>query len=295
MPKNPVRIPVPLRLGQGFVAVTMTGNITLTDQSETLQRFNPDGAHTYTLPPSTSWHEGMMFALWHVGSSNNVILANAAASTLVTLSPGDLGVAFCASDGTWTAVRIDAGGLTTAADIIAEITSGAGVTVDGVLLKDAQVSTNTINELTAAAGVTIDGVLLKDSEVKTDTVIEKTSAAGVTLDGLQIKDASVRPTVHADPGDAGAIPVTSTGTCAVTTAGAETRTLAIPTFAGQRLTIVCTVYVGDAVITSAQAINVAGNTLITLEAAGNAIELVAVSVAGALRWRVVFNDGCTLA
>ena len=37
------------------------------------------------------------------------------------------------------------------------------MTVDGVLLKDSQVSTNVINEKTAAAGVTADGVLLKDN------------------------------------------------------------------------------------------------------------------------------------
>lgn len=50
-------------------------------------------------------------------------------------------------------------------DIINEETSGSGVTVDGVLIKDSQVTTNTINEKTAAAGVTADGVLLKDSKV----------------------------------------------------------------------------------------------------------------------------------
>ncbi|KKK59936.1 hypothetical protein LCGC14_3029380 [marine sediment metagenome] len=48
--------------------------------------------------------------------------------------------------------------------------------------------TDTITERTPAAGVTIDGVLLKDSEVTTDAINEKTSEAGVTIDGLLIKD-----------------------------------------------------------------------------------------------------------
>lgn len=93
------------------------------------------------------------------------------------------------------------------ADEINEATSAAGVTVDGVLLKDggivcadaATLEVDTINEATNAAGVTLDGVLLKDNivtvgtggTVKTDTVTEKTSAAGVTVDGVKLKDAEV--------------------------------------------------------------------------------------------------------
>lgn len=54
-------------------------------------------------------------------------------------------------------------------------------------------STDTISEKTAAAGVTIDGVLLKDNdvsadEVSTDTISEKTSSTGVTIDGVLLKD-----------------------------------------------------------------------------------------------------------
>jgi len=76
-------------------------------------------------------------------------------------------------------------------DTVSEKTAAAGVTVDGVLLKDSQVSTDQINEKTSAAGVTIDGVLLKDSEVTTDVIKEKTSAAGVTIDSVLLKDGMV--------------------------------------------------------------------------------------------------------
>lgn len=95
----------------------------------------------------------------------------------------------------------------------------------------------------------------------------------------------------ADPGDAGAIAVTRSGSCALTSGGAETRTLAIPTFKGQRLSIYCDTYVGDIVITSAQALNQAGNNTMTLGAARDTIELVAITVGGALRWEIMATNG----
>ena len=98
----------------------------------------------------------------------------------------------------------------------------------------------------------------------------------------------------ADPGNGGAIPVTVSGVCNLTSAGAETRTLAIPTFIGQELTINCDTYIGNIVITSAQAINQAGNTVMTFGAARDCIVLKAVTVGGSRRWVVVANDGVAL-
>lgn len=49
-------------------------------------------------------------------------------------------------------------------------------------------TTNIISEKTAGTGVTVDGVLLKDSQVTTDVILEKTGAAGVTIDGVLLKD-----------------------------------------------------------------------------------------------------------
>lgn len=97
-----------------------------------------------------------------------------------------------------------------------------------------------------------------------------------------------------DPGNGLAIPVTSSGICALTTAGAETRTLAIPTVAGQRLVLHCDTYVGDCVITVAAQINPAGNTVITMGNAGDMIDLVAITVGSALQWSVAGNNGCGL-
>jgi len=103
------------------------------------------------------------------------------------------------------------------------------------------------------------------------------------------------PVAIADPGDGGAIPVTRSGQVAITTTGVDdTRTLAIPTFAGQRLDISLDVDAGDAVITVAGGVNQTGNNTLTGADAGDHIELVGVQVAGALVWRVVANDGFAL-
>ena len=111
------------------------------------------------------------------------------------------------------------GGIET--DTINEKTLNAGVTVDGVLLKDDivcadKVTVNTIelktpgpgicflnpilvdliNEKTLNAGVTVDGVLIKDfkvcaNEVQTSLISEKTLNAGVLIDGVLLKDNNV--------------------------------------------------------------------------------------------------------
>jgi hypothetical protein len=99
----------------------------------------------------------------------------------------------------------------------------------------------------------------------------------------------------ADPGDGGAIPVTRSGTVAITTTGVDdTRTLAIPGKAGIKLAISLDVDGGDAVITVAAAINQTGNNTITMGDAGDTVVLAAVQVGGALVWRLIVNDGAAL-
>lgn len=103
------------------------------------------------------------------------------------------------------------------------------------------------------------------------------------------------PIAIADPGDAGAIPVTRSGSVAITTTGVvDTRTLAIPTFDNQRIVLSLDVDAGDAVVTVASAANQAGNNTLTMADAGDVIELIAVQVAGALVWRIGANDGVAL-
>jgi hypothetical protein len=119
-------------------------------------------------------------------------------------------------------------------------------------------------------------------------------ASGETVDlaGAVVKGIGSALT---DPGTAAAIPVTRSASVAIVTAGSETNTLAIPAFVGQTLSLYADTYaVGNRVVTSAQRINQAGNTIMTFGAAGDFIKLEAITIAGALRWQVVANDGVAL-
>ena len=98
----------------------------------------------------------------------------------------------------------------------------------------------------------------------------------------------------ADPGASGAIPVTASGHVELVTAGAETRTIAAPTFLGEELLISFKTKVGNCVVTVATTVNVAGNNTITFSAVQQALRLQAVANATNLRWSVVSIDGAAL-
>jgi hypothetical protein len=74
-------------------------------------------------------------------------------------------------------------------DTISELTTDAGVTVDGVLLKNgggvfadgASIEVDIVNEATTDAGVTIDTTLIKDKVLKIDEIDEDTASNGITL------------------------------------------------------------------------------------------------------------------
>jgi len=135
----------------------------------------------------------------------------------------------------------------------------------------------------AASAITVADTAGLTAETEVEAVI------------TELLPAVSRVAIIADPGDAGAIPVIRSGNVAITTAAAETRTLADPGSVGLTLAISCDVYaVGDAVIAVATAFNTTGNNRITLEAAGDAVVLTSVQVGGAPVWRLVNNDGATL-
>jgi len=116
----------------------------------------------------------------------------------------------------------------------------------------------------------------------------------VRLDG--IASVASNPVVAniADPGSAGAIPVTASGHCDIVTAAAETRTLAAPSFEGQELLLAMKTDGGNCVITCATTVNQTGNNTITMDDAGDAVLLVAKANGANKRWSVVCNDGCAL-
>ena len=104
-------------------------------------------------------------------------------------------------------------------------------------------------------------------------------------------------TALADPGTGAAIPVTKSAHVALTigSAGAETNTLAIPTFIGQRMIIALDVVgTGTRVVTVTGNVNQTGNNTLTFGTARDACVLEATQVAGALVWVITANDGVGL-
>lgn len=124
------------------------------------------------------------------------------------------------------------------------------------------------------AGI-IDGGTGTDKSIKDNP--------GSTIDGL-----------IADPGDAGAIPVTQSGHVALVTGGAETRTMAIPSVTGTEIHLSLKTDGGDCVVTVAGPVNVAGNTVLTFDNESEHILLKAIDANGTLEWSVVANDGVGL-
>lgn len=120
------------------------------------------------------------------------------------------------------------------------------------------------------------------------------SATGFIILMPQLVGTNALENLIADPGNAGAIPVTASGVVALTTAGVETRTLADPTVIGQQLVIIHAVDGGSAAITAASAVNQAGNTIMTQTEVNDSVMLTAVKIGSALKWRITANDGTVL-
>lgn len=107
----------------------------------------------------------------------------------------------------------------------------------------------------------------------------------------EINARGVEPVVIADPGNGGAIDVSRSGIIEITTAGAETRTLADPVFRGQQIDIVMVVDGGDCVITAASPVNQTGHTTITLSAIGGFIRLVGkYNAIDGWEWQEIMED-----
>jgi hypothetical protein len=100
--------------------------------------------------------------------------------------------------------------------------------------------------------------------------------------------------VVADPGNAGAIAVTKSGSCPLVSGGAETRTLAIPSYVGQQLALNMKTDGGDITLTVASAFNQAGNNTIVFNDVGDTVHLRAIDKSGTLCWRLTSNDGAAL-
>jgi hypothetical protein len=156
-------------------------------------------------------------------------------------------------------------------------------------------TTDTVDGALDAIALQLGGATDATYNFTDNHVLADNDAVYAALNKLDTAIGKYVPLPIADPGTGAAIPVTRSVSVPITTAAAETNTLAIPAFVGQKLHLVCDVYaVGDRVITSAQRINQAGNTIMTFGAAGDFIALEAVQIGGALRWQVTHNDGVAL-
>jgi hypothetical protein len=93
-----------------------------------------------------------------------------------------------------------------------------------------------------------------------------------------------------DPGDAASIDATFSGVCALTSAAAETRTLPIPTYIGQWITIILDTDGGDVTLTVTSGYDSGGTTTAIFSTAGQTMEFRGATVGGALRWRLVGNE-----
>lgn len=156
-----------LRIRNGVAKFTLTEAATLTARSPNFIDIDPNGTKVVTLPAEGD-SDGLVF--WIInsgGAGEDITLNDDSGSLVVTINEDEAAMVAC--DGTTWRVH---------------------------MLTSVELSTlrvDTINEATSGSGVTVDGVLLKDSQVKTDVILEKTGAAGVTADGLRLKDATVKP------------------------------------------------------------------------------------------------------
>jgi hypothetical protein len=161
------RVSAQLALKNGLNVETLTGTFTLTKQSATFQKLDPGGAsRNVVLPAIDPAYGPFLIENTADAAENLVVKAPDGTTTIATLARGEAAWLMVDTDGTDAWVAVDQHGTTGDAGLVGD----------------------TVSELTAAAGVTVDGVLLKDSTVTTDTIYEKTPASGVTVDGCLIND-----------------------------------------------------------------------------------------------------------
>ena len=146
-----------------------------------------------------------------------------------------------------------------------------------------------------------------DSEHIADGAVDLAHMSANSVDSDQYVDGSIdtehlaaitTPTAKAIvAAHEAAIPVTGNGNLALTIAGVETNSLAVPTFAGQILTISADTVSGEGskrTITVAAPVNTTGNNTLTFDAAGEFISLYGIKLGATFAWRVLASDGVGL-
>lgn len=130
-----------LRLAAGGVtSSTLSGAVTLDGQSSNFLQYDPGGSsRNVTFPAESDYANGFFFVANAASDAGELlVLKDDAAVTKLSLDKGEVGLMFC--DGTaWYGVALQRAGTITA-DVISELTAAAGVTIDGLRIKDAAVT-----------------------------------------------------------------------------------------------------------------------------------------------------------
>ncbi len=241
--------------------------------------------------------------------------ASQAAARTYTIPDAGSNASFAMSEGAQTLNGLKTFGDGIAADTIAEETAGAGVTVDGALLKDNSIALadGLVSNLAVKLGVdanngiygvsdtqmgfAVEGVLVAGTDTNgffADNISEKTATVGVTVDGVLCKDGGVSANsmfagfyltaAENTLTGAGAVSVANYKTSLDTNAGAAAITLAAGTQIGQMKKILMTVDGGDATLT------LTGYTSIVFNDATDYVILLWNGAA----WFVLENSGTTV-
>lgn len=213
------RVSAQLAMKNGLNVETLTGTFTLTKQSATFQKLDPGGASRNVVLPAISPSFGPFLVENTADAAENLVVkAPDGTTTIATLARGEVAWFMVDTDGTDAWVAVDQHGSTGDAslvgDTVSELTAAAGVTVDGLLIKDGKVDLNGVagalildadaDTLIGAStddeiDVTVSGAAdfkilantfraLSGSSIETDTIAETTATSGVTVDGCLIKD-----------------------------------------------------------------------------------------------------------
>ena len=183
------------------------------------------------------------------------------------------------------------GGIADVKKATGAITAGAAVywDADGIPLS---VDTGVVGALTTTAtnNTFVGWAVIAAAELATTAKVKFFGSPAVTANHYGPLNNSI-----ADPGDDEAIPVTSSGYVPIVTVGAaETRTLAVPTFAGQELLLTMQTDAGDCVVTVADPDFDGTNNTITFADIGDTVRLVAGISGAGFVWCLVSNVGAAL-
>lgn len=168
------RFDSPITMPDGINVETLSGALTLNDKSADFQILDPGGSTRVVTLPAEETSEGRILWFYNAAdAAENLTVQTDAAGAVATVGPSTLLCVACKGT-TWNialATSADFGTLGISTDLIAESTAAAGVTVDGLLIKDGAI---------ARGGVPVGAF--------TQSIVTGGSAGDLTLTGVATGD-----------------------------------------------------------------------------------------------------------